>query len=197
MAILRVRATLNYGTGGPGVHTSYWTPGTGGGVTADATDCAARVRAFFEAIKAQLPSTFITNVQSDVAIINEVNGALTGTLNAALPAVTQGTGGQQGPIAAMYLVRLRSGVVVDGRLLRGRWYVGPGLIANVTASGGVATATRTAIDGAMTTLLGAGATASFLVAWHRPRLGSAGSAAGVIGASTWDQWAVLRSRRDA
>lgn len=194
--ILRVRATLVYGTGGPGVHTSYWIPGTTGGVTADASDAVARVRAFFAAVAAQYPNSTTVTVQTDVAQINDNTGALIGGLTAATVGTVVGTGGSVvGPLAGMALLRLRTGLVVNGRRLAGRWYCGPLGTGAQSAAGGIATGTITAFNSAGATMLAAGATSTVLAVWNRPGA-TVGLSTAVTGVSTWDQMAVLRSRRD-
>lgn len=195
--ILRVRATLTYGTGGPGVHTSYWIPGTTGGVTADATDAVARVRAFFAAVQTMYPNSTTVQVQTDVAQINDNTGALVGTLAGASVGSVVGTGGASiGPLASMVLLRLRTGLVLNGRLLRGRWYCGPLAAAAISTTGGATTGAITAFNGAGNGMLAVGPTTTALAVWNRPTV-VVGASAGVTSVSTWDQLAVLRSRRDA
>lgn len=197
MQILRVRTVLTYGSGGPGLHTAYWQPGTTGGVTADATDCVARVRGFWVGIAAQFPSTFTAQVQSDVAKINDVDGALVGGLAATPVAVVTGSSGAvSGPRAAMILAQLRTGSVLGGRFVRGRWYLGPTKPGVVGATGGVDPATVTAVNAAGTAMLAPGTTASALCVWHRPQPTGAGASYLVDAITTWGEVAVLRSRRD-
>lgn len=196
--ILRVRTTLTYGSGGPGLHTSYWLPGTSGGVTADATDAVARVRAFFNSISANFATTFSSLVQTEVAQISDQSGALLGGLTAATVAAVVGTGGgAQGPIAAMSLARLRTGLVVNGRALKGRWYLGPVSTGAISTTGTFPSAAQTIVNNAGATMLGAGPTTTALAVWHRPQGGNLGSSTAVTSISAWDQMAVLRSRRDA
>lgn len=199
MAIMmRVRATLTYGTGGPGLYTSYWRPSTPGGSPADATDALGRVRAFFVGIAAQLPNSTAVGAQSDIALINDIDGALVGSLSPTPVAGVAGTGGASiAPLASMALVRLRTNGVVNGRIVRGRWYVGPLASTAVSAVGGIAAAAQTAINAAANAMLPAGATTTDLVVWHRPNGASPGEAVDVTTCSTWGELAVMRSRRDA
>lgn len=195
--MLRVRATLVYGTGGPGLFTSWWNPGTTGGVTADATDAVARVRAFFASAQAQYPTSTTITVQTDVALIESSTGVLVGSLSGAAVGTVVGTGGGTlGALANMALIRHRTNVVTNGRLIRGRWYMGPLAPGAVSSTGGLATGTITAFDTAAATLLAAGPTTTNLTIWHRPGAG-VGLTSPVISSSTWNQVAVMRSRRDA
>jgi hypothetical protein len=196
--IMRIRSTLNYGSGGPGLHTMYWQPPAAFAVTADAADAVARVRAMFLAMAALFPTTWSVQVQGDVARIEDTTGGLTGGLAVAPPAAVVGTGGAtQSATAAMLLVRLRTNTVILGRLLRGRWYLGPVASAIVASNGQIASANRTIADNAATGTLTGGATASVPVVWHRPTGGAGGDSIAVASFSTWNELAVLRSRRDA
>lgn len=196
--ILRTRATLNYGSGGPGLFTAYWAPGTVGGSTADATDCVARVRAGWQAWRNNLPSTYTAVFQTDVAALEATTGVLTGLFSATPPADVTGAGGVlQAPTAAMGLLRLRTNVIISGRLLRGRWFVGPLSQACVDGFGNLTAGNLANFNTGGAAILAAGATTSALAVWHRPTPTTAGGHALVSSISTWNEIAVLRSRRDA
>lgn len=196
--IMRVRTTLTYGSGGPGLHTVYWAPGTLGGVTADATDAVARVRAFFAGIQTIFANTFTANVQTDVALINDGSGILTGSLSAAAVGTVVGTAaGGVGPLANMALARLRTGSVINGRLLKGRWYLGPISVSAQGTGGLLSAAGIAAVNTAGNGMLSGGATTSAPVVWHRPGGVTVGASSTVSSVSCWDQIAVMRSRRDA
>jgi len=195
--LLRVRTVLSYFSGGPGLNTIYWIPGTPGGVTADATDAVARVRAMWLAMAPQFSSSMQFQTSNDVALIDEVTGTLTGSLAAAGVAGVAGTGGSNNEVvAAMLLVRLRTAGVRNGRLVKGRWYLGPVGAGVANGLGTVTTGNVTAMNTAANALLTGGATASVPCVWHRPKDLAPGAGFPVTSASTWDQFAVLRSRRD-
>lgn len=195
---MRVRSTLTYGSGGPGLNTIYWSPAGAVAVSADAADAVARVRAFWLAIAGVFASTMTIQVQSDVTRINPADGTLQGTLSPTAPASVVGTLGTAiGPIAAMALMRLRTNQIINNRQLRGRWYLGPISTGTVTASGVIGSSLITTMNNAATAMLTGGATSSAPVVWHRPPSAGLGIAAPVNGCSAWDQVAVLRSRRDA
>ena len=195
--MLRVRTVMTGWAGGPGLNTVYWRPGTGGGSTADATDCAARVRAALNAIAGVFPSsvTLLTSPTCDA--IEDTTGALVGTFTGAVPALVAGSGGAivTAPATAI-LVRQDTGVVVNGKRLRGRWFISP-LDANAVNSSGEANATdRATINTAFNAMLVGGGTLSFPVVWHRPGPLGAGTSAPIVLASCNTTLAVLRSRRD-
>jgi hypothetical protein len=196
--ILRVRTVLNYGSGGPGLATHYFAPGTIGGSNADAADVATRVRNFFLACVGLCVIGDTFQVQSDVAAIEATTGALTGLFTAGTLAVVTGTGaGSRGPIAAMALVRSRTNVVLNGRLLRGRQYFGPMRVATVDSQGRIVASDVATLNVAAAAIIPAAATTSAPAVWHRPTLLAAGGHALITSYSTWAEFAVLRSRRDA
>lgn len=196
--IMRVRSTLTYGSGGPGLNTIYWTPAGAVATAPDAADAVARVRAFWLAIAGIFASSMSIQVQSDVTRLDPADGALQGQLSPTAPAVVVGTlGSAIGPIASMWLVRLRTNQIVNNRALRGRWFLGPISTGAITTAGTTSSALRTTVDNAATAMLSGGATSSTPVVWHRPQGAGTGLASTVIGCSSWDQVAVLRSRRDA
>jgi hypothetical protein len=133
-----------------------------------------------------------------VDTLDDLTGSLQGQLSATAVAVVTGTSGTaSAPRAAMALARLRSGTVFGGRLLKGRWYLGPVKASAVGTAGGLDAASITAINGAGVSMLAPGATASALAIWHRPVSGSGGQAVPCTSISAWEEIAVLRSRRDA
>jgi hypothetical protein len=195
--ILRVRTTLDYGTGGPGLNTMYFRPGTPGGSNADAADVASRVRAFWFAIKVIYPSLYFLRVQSDVAAIEATTGALTGLFNGGAQATVTGTGaGTFMPKVAMILLQQRSALVVNGRLLKGRSYLGPVDTGSLTGSGVVSGATVALVVGATPGLQAVAPTLSQPVIWHRPGGAGAGADATITNYAVWSEFAELRSRRD-
>lgn len=193
---MRVRTTLTYGSGGPGLATHYFRPGTAGGVSADALDVVARVRAFWAAVASAYTNASTFQVQSDVALIEDTSGGLVGTLAGGTPAAVVGASATGiAPIASMALLRARTNVVVNNRLLRGRQYMGPIRIGAVTTTGQLATGEQTTITSAANAMITPASTTSFPVVWHRPGT-TGGISAAVVSYAAWNELAVLRSRRD-
>jgi hypothetical protein len=197
-SIMRVRTTLTYGSGGPGLHTAYWIPGTPPGVTADANDAVGRVRGFWLGCAGQFPTTFSAQVQSGVDLLDDLTGSLQGQLSATAVAAVAGTSGTASAArSSMILAQLRTNTVFGGRLLKGRWYLGPPKPSAIGTTGGTDPAVITAVNAAGAAMIAPGATASALAVWHRPVSGGGGAAVPVSSLSTWNEIAVLRSRRDA
>jgi hypothetical protein len=88
-------------------------------------------------------------------------------------------------------------VIINGRLLRGRHFMGPVVATTLGAGGAVVAGTITIFDGAFNAMIPAGATTSAPAVWHRPTPLATGGHGLVSSYSTWNQFAVLRSRRDA
>lgn len=92
------------------------------------------------------------------------------------------------------LIRLTTGNVENGRLVRGRIFIPGPCEINSTLAGAPEASYITGANAAAQLLVD-DASAAWVV-WHRPVSGSGGSMNGVTSVSTWNKWAVLRSRRD-
>lgn len=196
MVMMRVRTLITVGTGLPGLNTFYFNGSSPTPITADASDVCARVRAFWEAIKTLLPTGQRADVQPSVDLIDSATGALTGGLSATPPAGSVGTGGTVAPTATEMLLSLETGVIVGGRRLRGRSFIGPCAITVVSSSGALGAAQQITLSAAGNTMI-TGSTTSFPVVWHRPTPGGGGGTNAAVTAFVARQaLAVLRSRRD-
>jgi hypothetical protein len=181
-----MRTTITGVTGSPYVSTQYFT----GSTDSEAASAASAVGAFFTSIKQKWPTTMSFMVEPFCDVINDATGELVAIAN--IGGGVSGTGTSAGvplPWATQGLLRLSTGTVVGGRLLRGRIFV-PGT-TEIDSDVGVPTATYT---GALTTAYAALVTAlpGKLRIWSRTN----GTSALVSSASPWNQFAVLRSRRD-
>jgi hypothetical protein len=180
----------------PGITQLWWSPGTVGGSTADATDVLDRFRDFWEAFKSHL-STSVTIDYDPVCIaVEATTGVLTGAFAGTEPASTTGTfAGDALPRQTQGLVRLGTSTVINGRRVQGRLFV-PGVCEADNAATGVPSSTFISdLNTAAATLLAAGATASDVVVWHRPVGGAGGASPDITATSVSPNWAVLRSRR--
>jgi hypothetical protein len=104
-----------------------------------------------------------------------------------------GTGAQSGnmtPPAVQALAQWRTGHYVNYREIRGRTYI-PGMVSvNINANGQLATTFSTAFQSACNTLIGQ--TGAHLAVWSKRWA----DPYQVISGQPWEQFAVLRSRRD-
>lgn len=192
--MLRVRTALNGWTGGPGLSTFYFDPGVTTVDAAMVTGVTGRVRSYFDAWKAYMPTANTAQVESVADIIDFTTGNLLGQVSAgAAPAIVVGSGGVQGPAFACAVGRLTTNSFIGGKRLRGRTYAGP-LAAPFTDStvpeGGLLAAVQNGL-----VLLNTSGGGPVLVVWHRPVGGAGGAIAGVINTSTSPTYGILKSRR--
>lgn len=196
MSIMRVRTVIQGSQGLPGLSTLYANGTSATPNNADAADMVARVRAFWDSIKANLPTANTFLVQGSVDLLDPATGALSGSLSVTAPATVTGTGGGQLPPANAILLTGQTGVVVNGRRLRGRTFISP--VASVAMTAGLVNSGVAATIAASANLSLTGVTASVPVVWHRPKLPGplGGSVSPVTTYTVGSQFAVLRSRRD-
>lgn len=156
------------------------------------------VRAFFEAIRNDLPAGVTINVSPVVGEVNRQDGVLgdeiqVGTAPAAV--VGQGTGGWSA--ASGTVVNWRTATIVRGRRVRGRTFLVPLQSGSYDNQGTLTTGALGVLRAAANTLAGFnGAGGLRFVVWSRPRAGVLGSTAPVEAAQVNDRVAILRSRRD-
>ena len=195
MSIMRVRFSIGGLEGLPGLQTTYWNGASSTPITADAVDVCARVRAFWNSFAGNMAfGTLVVGPQS-VDVIDESTGTLVGQLQPGALASVSGSGATSLPSATMMLLRYNTAVIIAGRRLQGRNFIGP----LGTGSNGAGNPTSTANANLLTAaaFFNTGATASALVVWHRPSGGFPnGSVSPVTGYGTATEFSVLRSRRD-
>lgn len=198
--ILRCRAVLSGWSGAPALYTAYFSPGTAGGSVADATDCLARVRGFWNAMTAQLPAAVQITTAPTVDVLEASTGELVGQYaSSAPPTVVTGTSVAEFYAPGNYaLLQINTLGFRNGRKVRGRSFIGPITEAGVTS--GVANSTLTSLVSASAAAQltpSSPATASAMVVWSRPsRGGSNGATNVVISFACPSKLAMLRSRRD-
>ena len=193
---LRCTTHSNGFLGGAFTTQLYWRPGTPGGSVADATDIAARVRAFWAFVAGRITTGTIFTVDGLCAAIEDTTGNLVGAFQGTNPAsVTASGAGGSVTAQSQVEIQARTNTVIAGKFLRGRIYVPLNVKSDTTTDGGLIAAAITAFSSGATAMLTGGATASFPVVWHRPGV-AAGSSAAVTGYTTWSKYANLRTRRD-
>jgi len=185
MSTYRVRANWT-GTpvNGPTVSTFHFD--SAGGSAQDASD---RVATFLAALDANLSTTLTWTTEPEVDTLNTV----TGTLEAVTAVTTAtGTGGNADnplPTSTQGLARWTTGVIVDGRALKGHMFI-PGFCENNNTDGAPQAATITGVNTILASFVSG--TSPDLVIWSRTH----GQQEEVVGSSMWNKWAILRSRRD-
>lgn len=182
--MLRVRVVWS-GIGGTPFLSTFYFSGT------DATSAANAVTAcgvFLAAVDTAMDSELSWAVDQQVAVIDETSGLATASFTAATTTGAGASGSDSLPFVSQVLLRLRTGVFVNGREIRGRIFL-PGETITGTDDGVVDPARITTVDAAAATLIG-DANSNWVV-WSRQN----GQAQTIASASTWNQFATLRTRR--
>jgi hypothetical protein len=157
---------------------------------------------FLSDLTTTMHSNVTAVIQDDVPIIDDVTGDLTGARTINGGTIDMQGAGDMLPPTVQLPVRLETGVVRDGRRLRGKFYL-PCQIEGLNDPTGVPTnALIQLVQSSFTEFLTA---ADELRVWHRPRAASAGpppveARAGdsviVSGGGPLPYWGSMRSRRD-
>lgn len=194
--MMRIRAVIGGTQGTPGLATFYANGSLATPTSVDALDMVNRVRQFFFAIVALLPTLTTINVQGAVDILNPATGALVGGLAPTAPATVTGTGGTALPFATAGLLVHNTGIIINGRRLQGRTFISP-MSTTVNNAGSLGPSQVTTITNAANVMI-SGTTSSYPVVWHRPKLPGplGGLAIATLSYTTRTPFAVLRSRRD-
>jgi hypothetical protein len=161
-------------------------------------DSAAKIRTWFDALKAYLPNICTITFPAEIVQLNTETGELEGTYAITAPASVTGTGGTTAFSSATGVcVNWNTAAVVNGRRLRGRTFFVPCMpTATFQSDGTLGVGAQVAFQAASTTLADSTAGMPFVV-YHRPTLGGSDGVAGPITSSSVnDKTAVLRSRRD-
>lgn len=185
--MLRVRVPMvSTIGGGPYLATHYFIHGD---TQADANAAVSATGTFWGAVDAVMDSQISWSTEPDVAIINPVNGELTGIL-ATTPAAGAGAiASDSVPLAAQALIRWLSAGFENGRRVRGRTFV-PGLTTTANTNGRVSSGTQATILAAANAFIADAGSA--LAVWSRIH----GAAYSVSTTTVWSEFATLRSRRD-
>lgn len=151
---------------------------------------ADRWTTFLVSIQGAIADALTAVVEPEVTVIESTSGELVGVLSIDGDTIAPNGGGDALPPATQCLVQLTTPAIISGRRLRGRIFL-PGMLeANNGVTGEPSGALVGSFNDALDTLVDA--LASTWVVYsptHR-------AYATVTGAQVWNQWAVLRSRRD-
>lgn len=191
----RIRASINYGAGAPGVITLY----TLTSLPEDATSaqlCCDRLKDALTAGNTLFHDEVSFASDSFVDTIDPATGAITGS-DSVTPWTVLGAGSSFiAPPALQLAVTWKTGDIVNGRRVAGRTFVGP-LDYGTIQDDGTPTATAlTKLEAFANAWTDNGTTDVYAAVWHRPVGGSGGSDHEITAHSFKDKFAVLRSRRD-
>lgn len=105
---------------------------------------------------------------------------------------TTGTGSGTGaclPMATQGLIRARTGAYINGREVRGRWFI-PGFTEGESDLGRPVQGALDAMQNAVNALISSEEVSP--IVWTKTH----GTAAAILSGGPWSEWAVMRSRRD-
>ncbi len=195
--ILRIRAVTTGWIGAPGLSQFYFAPTTGTVLTpTDATDAAAAIHTFYNAVKNSYPATWAMTITSAVQVLEATTGALLREVAVTPPGTVAGTGNPNfrstasGPVMSWHT----SGVF-GGRLLRGRTFMVPTDQVSFNSQGQIDGTVAAYFQAAGAALLAT--TTPIFVIWHRPGPSGVGGGSGEVTACTVSATeGILRSRRD-
>lgn len=185
--MLRVRTVVTGITGTPWYYNHFY----GGTTSGEASVALAATKAWVSSISSNQSTGLTSQVQGDVVQINPTTGDITDVFAGASASYTSSNATARLPIVDQLLIRLRTGYYLNGREVRGRWFV-PGLAASANTAGAVTASVITAVNGYNNTLMTSAAGAGDLVVYTRKN----GVSVDVNSMPVWDQFAVMRSRRD-
>lgn len=205
MSVGIIRTAWAGTSGGPGLtQLAIREPSGTFATDASVQSCVNAVRAFWNAIAAQLPDEIVLTVQPTVDWYREADGELIGSITAATaPLSVQGGFAGSFSMATGYKCNLQTGVIRDGRRVRGSLYVVPAASTVFSTSGTVASGSRTTANTALATLKSSinGSGLEWCV-YSRERQATAtkpyrpGITSPVTIAEVNEKSAVLRGRRD-
>lgn len=205
-ALMRVRATVDGWSGGPGLMTFYFTGVDGG--DADASGVVGRVHDAIVLGAGLWNRNIHIQVQGAVDILNPANGNVTGTTSVTAPASITGAENDDTflPLGSSVLLRLKTSTFIAGRRIQGRIFLSP-LGGNNGDPNGTPNAAALASALAMgNKLMDETGLSPAYVVWRRPRpvkpathpatFDRDGAVANVTAVQSPDKYAILRSRRD-
>lgn len=187
--MLRVRTVFTGVPGTPWYSNLYFT-----GTTAEnASTAHDLVAGFWAAVAPLMISDIDYVVESEVLSIDPATGDAIVAFNRTAATGSGGSATEWMPLATQALIRLRTGVFVDGRRVNGRVFVG-GLTEAANDYSSPTSTVITTLTTAAEGMLGIGEPpeAPALGVWTKKN----GNIFPVNSVSVWEQFAVLRSRRD-
>lgn len=156
----------------------------------DTQNAVTALGTFWESVDSYIKNSVTWTVLGDVVEFDEATGQTTGIISVDPVTGTGDSGGDMVAAATSILIRWRTGVFIDGREVRGRTFVPYTTDAASTSGGFVSAAAIANIEAACATLLGDEAWGGQV--YSKKHF----SAEDIISGRVWNEYAVMRSRRD-
>jgi hypothetical protein len=189
-------------SGGPGL-TQFALMGTGDFSAGKAQLACNATRKFWDTMKIYLPDELRLQVSPIVDVYNEGDAELSASYTAATnPLVVAGTGATGYAGGAGFKINWNTGVIRNGRRVKGATFIVPALATCFGNTGTVQPTVVTAVNTAATTLMNELVTAGApLLVWSRPlvkdgALTRTGAVSPVASGTCSAKSAILRGRRD-
>lgn len=182
----RVRAQISGVAGSP-----YWLTGYFDHTAVGANDAAVEWIKFIATNSVGLPTGWTLTAGGEVQLVDPVSGDVIDVEPIAQATLSGSTNANLAPKATQILCRWRTEAYVAGRRVQGHTNIPMVYTSDINTGGGVAGATQTAWQAKITGLLTGAAGDAFCI-WSR----AAGAHFPVASGSVWNQFSVLRSRRD-
>lgn len=184
--MLRITTIWSAARGGPYYTNMFFT----GSTAAHAADAHSAVVGLWSNLSANLSNTVSAVVQSDVDVVDPATGFITDQWQVPSVTVAGASSNQPLPQSNQLLIRWVTGFYANGRQIRGRTFV-PGATEMMTSVGRVEPATLAVFNPFLTSMLASLDPDNDLAIWSR----EAGTVTAVSSGSFWEEFAVLRSRR--
>ena len=199
MAVIQRVSALVTGTGTASAFLSAWyLPGVVGGSTTDATNCLAHFRSVWNVLAAKMYNGATITYDPTTLAMEATTGVLTGSFVGTSPANSIGAAGSSPlPAQTQGLIAWGTNQVINGRRLRGRWFIPfPEEADNSGTPGGPSSSYTSQLSAAVTAMMVAPAGGATPVIWHRPSPGGSNGGHGAItGGAPRAYWVVQRKRR--
>lgn len=183
--MLRVRSIITGVAGSPYYLNSYWDS-----TVITGQEAAELWTNLLAPATTSLPEGWVYTVEPEVAEINPSTGQQQGFQTVDVDGLTGVNQSTPQPHAVQVLFRWRTNDYRNGRRVRGHTNYPVTFVDEVNDNGGLVSTVETSFQGRLNTFLSEAAGA-FRV-WSR----AAGEHFEVIGSDVWNEFAVLRSRRD-
>lgn len=182
--MLRIRTITQTGNSDTYLSTFYF----GSTSLSDAPTAASSVLAFWTGCKSRISSSMSISLDPLALLVDPATGKPTDAAGVSGTPVTGTATGDVLPYATQGLLHLPTGVYVNGRQLQGRLFI-PGPCEVDSSAGFPLSAYQSTIDSAATTLVTGTLMWGIYSRTHK-------QFKGIVSPRTWNNWGILRSRRD-
>lgn len=183
--LIRLRLAWT-GPGGSALSTFYFTES--GGTSGD--DAASAVEGWVNDVRGVVANDWTATLSGVQGIIDDATGTLVGTTGIGGGfSISGDNSNEKSPLATQGLIQWGTAVVVSGRVLRGRTFI-PGVTDASNDEGKPTSGYISDINTAASNLISDAS--SVLRVWSKKH----GTSSAATSGGCWNQFAVLRSRRD-